>query len=1085
MVNTLNRKGRVNLSREEIAEIKIREANGETKAAISRALNISRHIIYKHTKLKVKQDPDSVKAKALELIEKGFSRVQISKSLGVSKTWLRALIPVPGKKIPSVPENVKEELLSRVKSGEIAAHVARDLGIHPQTASQIIKADAELPNEEIIVQIKEQKSLGKTYLEISKNFQIPVFVLRRVLSDKRPKCRKYTDTELLGISQLYSQGLSAREVCIEFDCSEGIVNQIYKAMLKQGLVEPRIELAMEDDRELTKILRRYPQLAEWQIYAVQWLKIVLGNYLTACVTVHKFLEYVIDHSLFLKPADFFLKTNAKFIPNYFDVVCPKSDHGANLNNLLMDFFDWVLVQPEFADVTEEGFPTTFPMFRNPLNRVSRGEFRAVRSAESTKKVMPYWMIHDLRRRIAEGPNFGDWKWTQKTAGLYPDSSEFVGRDWFEVPEERIDKSDPDCVWRLRPRLDGVGIFEMWSPVRWVACLIKLQTTGRMGQIRMLDSGEADTFIYKNGIFVLNQSSLALGTVRKPRRQGALRQAEENSVCLYFNTNKTADTKNTGPDKGMECPWPSFPDYQDNPYYWIEKLRDWQAKYNPVESAISWSDVPSSRRLKGKSEIASSTYPDAVFLFRTPESEGKNKQFPVASFLCDRAWQVIMAGYEQLLDLEGKTNPDFSKIIFMSNGRSQISLHGLRVSLITHLILDGGVPPILMMKIVGHARFIMTLYYTKPGLQRIEDALVEAASKLDATKDETLVRDLKTRSAEQIRDHVVFNANDVLDVLPLNTADRNPIGWLPMHDGICLAGGNTAALGKDSRYPGCHNGGALIDETRTLYGPAPGGIRNCSRCRWKCAGKQHALGLQATFNNRQYHLHKASELAINAERERNLILKDKASIESFGQPFTRANDLRAAERKYELAMHKMQELALDVTAIFKMIERIKALPENPDGPTALAAQGDLNSLQSVMEDTDSELLVLAGVCAEVELFPDLEAGTAIFEYAQLLDQAFEREGQPLILARMSEQEILAASNAIMRELERYAYPESSFLGRRKVVEIMDRGESLERSLGISLKNVIHNANIIDSNQPTLRIVAKKMEIPKDGQYPASR
>jgi hypothetical protein len=39
---------------------------------------------------------------------------------------------------------------------------------------------------------------------------------------------------------------------------------------------------------------------------------------------------------------------------------------------------------------------------------------------------------------------------------------------------------------------------MWSPVRWVALLAKLILPLRTLQVRMLDSGEADTWRYAAG-----------------------------------------------------------------------------------------------------------------------------------------------------------------------------------------------------------------------------------------------------------------------------------------------------------------------------------------------------------------------------------------------------------------------------------------------------------------------------------------------------------------------------------------------------------------------------------------------------------
>lgn len=171
------------------------------------------------------------------------------------------------------------------------------------------------------------------------------------------------------------------------------------------------------------------------------------------------------------------------------------------------------------------------------------------------------------------------------------------------------------------------------------------------------------------------------------------------------------------------------------------------------------------------------------------------------------------------------------------------------------------------------------------------------------------------------------------------------------------------------------------------------------------------------------------------------------------------------------MQKLQELAEDVAAVHRTIERVIALPDNAEGSMALVAQGDLVTVHSIIEDIDSELLQLAGVVADLEMYADLDAGTAIYEYAHLMDAAFEREGQTPILARLSEKEKLACANSIMRQLENTANPNNPILGRRRVVEIMDRGESLEKLLGVKLKSVIQLA--APNQKPvSLRLVKKE-------------
>ncbi|MCV5604413.1 integrase family protein, partial [Escherichia coli] len=87
--------------------------------------------------------------------------------------------------------------------------------------------------------------------------------------------------------------------------------------------------------------------------------------------------------------------------------------------------------------------------------------------------------------------------------------------------------DPDCVWRKRNptlyeqnTLKLIGkVTELWSPVRAVALYLKLELPLRTYQVRMLDSGEADTWRYEHviqgGRFVLNDSPLATGSDTRP------------------------------------------------------------------------------------------------------------------------------------------------------------------------------------------------------------------------------------------------------------------------------------------------------------------------------------------------------------------------------------------------------------------------------------------------------------------------------------------------------------------------------------------------------------------------------------------
>lgn len=891
---------------------------------------------------------------------------------------------------------------------------------------------------------------------IALELQIPKFIVDKEIG-VGASANRITEAQKRYAIEQVEAGKSLRKVGDELGISADIVNKWFHDAVGAGTAKPRHTKAMGDDPELTWVCDRHPELEAWRILMVMWIQGERNRQTPLDAFIAFVKRFLLAFELSPQPADLLIRN--KHLPDFFAVACPQSHLGVAYNNIVHRFLNWVLIQPEFADVSS-GEPITLPIFYNPIPKRSHTGIPKGTS-QSNKLVMPYRMIADLRRRIAQGPHFSDWTWTQGLLGVEQVDGTKAGSDWFKVEESQIDIDDPDCVCRIRKLVAGSTVLEMWSPVRWVATLVNLQITARTGQIRMLDSGEADTFIYCGGQFVRNTSALAAGTERKPRQQGVFRRPdsceESLGVQLYFNTNKTADIAKQGKDKGMSCPWPKMPDIADDPYYWLQKLRDWQQKYNPIVRLTAWRELPRRRNLGIKSDEQNNEYPDAAFLFRTPETP-KEAAWPVTHGSVSCTWVVLLAEYERMLFAEGECNPDGSpiRLVYSETSRPKFSPHGLRVSLITHLIIDGGIPPHLMMKIVGHARFVMTLYYTKPGLKTIQDALANAHVKLEATKDATFVRDLAGLEAARLRDHVIFNAEEWSTVLPSNPLDRNPLGWLALHDGICLAGGNTVPVNGNTSAPGCHNGGpinTIKGVSKDYYLPVPGGIRNCCRCRWKCAGKQHAYGLAATFNNRQYHYHKAAELAIQEERAANEIKKLKSRDEATGVPFIRMNELRAAERRHEAAMQKVAELALDLGALLHTIEHVQELPDHADGTLALALQGDLATMHTILEETNSELLVLAQICEDVEFFPDLDKGTAIYEYAQLIDRAFEREGYPLVLARMSESEKLSAANAFMRALENFANPDNPLLGRRKVVEILDRGESLEATLGVNLKTLI--------------------------------
>lgn len=197
-----------------------------------------------------------------------------------------------------------------------------------------------------------------------------------------------------------------------------------------------------------------------------------------------------------------------------------------------------------------------------------------------------------------------------------------------MTEDQIDRNDPDCVWRVRKVRSyyrGGQVLEMWSPVRWVALLVKLILPLRTIQVRMLDSGEADTWRYSAGEWTLNPSRLAQGNERRPLQQGVFRRSnplsdgEEASTVLYINTNKTADIAKSGPEKGYVLPWTSGGPDASRCLLLAGKAAQLAGEVQPCRAAhIRWTELDG-RHIVAKSEMQLAGYPDAYFLFRLPST----------------------------------------------------------------------------------------------------------------------------------------------------------------------------------------------------------------------------------------------------------------------------------------------------------------------------------------------------------------------------------------------------------------------------------------------------------------------------------
>lgn len=859
---------------------------------------------------------------------------------------------------------------------------------------------------------------------------------------------------------------------------------------KKKAARRRKSEASRQDSNFSWVAERYSDqdLDLWVLYARRWALSLETGLQAAIQGVNGLLDYLIASAIPRNPAEFLLRRSN--VPNLYNVWFRKGQRktssNVSKNNCASAFVNWVLSQPEFCEEDDEGRLLTSPAFRNPVPFVSRKGI--ARPNESVRPTLPYGYIDELRKMIAEGPNFRDWKWAQSMMAQGRPSNRDVGHElsdssgeeddatystlWFEVPESQIDKSDPDCVWRKRTRQlssrreNGLHvretIFEMWSPVRWVALLLKLQLPLRTFQVRMLDSGEGDTWHWSEQKWELNSHPLAQGTEKSPYSNGVFKKPNQLSdgiadVLLHINTNKTADLDKEGTAKGYNVPWVIGGPLHQDPFYWLEKLRNWQEKYNPIKSLVDWKELEK-KHMAMKTEVQLAAYPVTAFLFRLAESAHPHLPMPIAGL--DRLWFLCLEKLEQRLGQRHETLPNGRAIRLVppkehrqnANG-TFFSLHSLRVSLITSLAIDGSVPLAILQKIAGHSRLIMTLYYTKPGAIQSRNAIQAGLVLLNDSADDTILDWLATVEYEQlVKEVIANNPQAFMRAVPEQVHLRSPAGWMSMVDGLCLVGGNNVE--RDA--PGCHDGGQNIgNDSAPRYAPVTGGARNCPMCRWFITRPYFLPQLAARWNNVTYHCYDARSQIVSAEARFRLLDDLRAEAIASDQIFPEQRQYKESERALQQAIQKFDELTQTLAAITRLIERCRERLNTGQGDELIAA-GGVNEFEYAIEDVDSELLQVSGVCEGALLYPDLDPGKAVLRQGQLLDAALVRDSLPPLFLTLTEPEQHLVGNALMHEMARRMNPDNPNLGRYQVIRIVDARESLRARLGTALEQAIEDA-----------------------------
>lgn len=772
----------------------------------------------------------------------------------------------------------------------------------------------------------------------------------------------------------------------------------------------------QSDLTFSHVLQLDPKLEDWRKLAAEWLKDQKSAVNARRNALDKFLiHYIHGQNLERNFGRFLLRDAHK--PDFAQVVVVAKREGkqtttemdVKANNYAADFLDWVLAA-KLGDPESGTWDTS--RFHNPIKRLTK---RGVATnTQSNKTSLSIRYIRELRGMLAEGRYFRDWTWAQQAM---EEGNAVI--EWFVVDPSLIDPQDPDCVHRKRAasnheiNIKGypAEVWEVWSPVRAVALYIKLELPLRTFQVRMLDSGEGDTWRYIHspggGGFVLNHGPLATGSEKRTSQRGVFhRTSNEKEAGFYINTNKTADISKAEGDKGYVIPWAN-----DEVLYWLEKLRNWQERYNPIAAPTPWSD------LERKHFNSTPPHSDVLaqrgstcFLFRDP-TDGDGDR-PLADLSLHGLWYKLLERLEKRCADRHETMDNGTPLRFVdpdSLKGTAFPLHALRVSLISYFILDLKLPVAVVSKMIaGHATIIMTLYYTKFGKAYMKEVLSEAEKNEVEAERANHRRFLADAIMEHLSQRFAYVSEDAVRSAIIN---RRAVAAFVFDDkGICPNGSTLCDVGGEKLRP---------DSMQSDYAPVPGfpQERNCVCCRFFLTGPAFLPGLIAHFNTVSEKTHRQSDRYSSLQDRLTYLEDEQREAERENLPFARLRELDALNKHVESEALILNKYMNDLQATNHLIQRSIQIAEDKtaDG-VKLVAKGSMTDLKVGFIESESVLHQLEVVCENAVIYPDIDHGFATIRRSQMLDAMMRYNGMDPVMMYLDQDAQLLVGNAVMQLIQ---------------------------------------------------------------------
>lgn len=655
---------------------------------------------------------------------------------------------------------------------------------------------------------------------------------------------------------------------------------------------------------------------------------------------------------------------------------------------LREFSEYFIKDHLSITCEDTGERTLVQGARDPFAPFNKELGVQITPSETVKSALAYHFVAELR----------DWI-IPVTANSFSDLTHLHSfkADWMEIDEDKIDRDDPDCVWKVEK-----GKYKIWFPGFWMHTYALASVPLRGIQLAYIDSGEGDAEIplLENGKIVWKPNpSLFRG---KKKNQGFVKKFQDNELGMHVTTNKTSRKK---PE--YDIPW--IPEMLA---IWCIRFREWQTKYNPITKPMQWENCENTNLnledRKAKQENC--------FLFRDFNLEECN-----GSFGARLGSRIAIALYNiqppsiALATLDGAPNN-------ISSYSSQYTSHTMRVSLITAYVMEFRLPLEIIIKIAGHSSVVMSIYYVKVNGEMLRMKFDEGEKRALANKAKATWQMIEQGRANQVKGDLITNNEEAIRRF---TGEIAAGSALFRDYGMCI-------------FAASRCGDGYLNELGKGI-PVPAGYlgsENCIRCRHFVTGPVFLGGLLSLANEislsarMQFdHLDAMEQeiATINQKLQELVIMQFDAENENQNQNENREfdetpiNELKlekvSINGQIENASRKADMYLADMNSINRLAKQCQAILNKR------VESGDSSDSTQLILQTDHEIMIefeessffhqLNEVCENAEIYISAKAELAVTPRTQLLDRMIQFNDMTPSLFMLDARQQLSIGNQITK------------------------------------------------------------------------